>query len=59
MLRRDFIWLGSASALAVHLAPVTGHAQQGRADLTAGGIALAQTPPVPPLLSSPPDVVAP
>jgi predicted metalloprotease with PDZ domain len=59
MLRRDFIWLGSASALAVHLGQVTGRAQQGRADLMAGGIALTQTPPPPPSLSSPPDVVVP
>jgi predicted metalloprotease with PDZ domain len=59
MRRRDFIGLGSASALAVHLGPLMGRAQQGRADLMAGGIALAQTPPLPPSSSSPPDVVAP
>jgi hypothetical protein len=59
MRRRDFVWLGSASALGVPLGPSTGHAQEGRADLTAGDTAPAQTPPLPPSSSSPPDMVAP
>src|SRR5215475_10821400 len=54
MRRRDFVWLGSASALAVPLGPSTGGAQEGRADLTAGGAAPAQTSS-----TSPPDIAAP
>jgi predicted metalloprotease with PDZ domain len=59
MRRRDFIWLGSASALA--LAPLTGRGQQpsASADLTAGGAALAQMPAPPPSSSLSPGIVAP
>jgi predicted metalloprotease with PDZ domain len=62
MRRRDFIWLGSASALA--LGSLTAHAQQESAGLTAGGATLAQMPPPPPPPPSPPpfvqaDIVAP
>ena len=59
MRRRDFIGLGSASALVAHLLPLTARAQQGPADFMAGGIALAQTPPLPPPSPMPPGMVAP
>ena len=60
MRRRDFVWLGSASALGVPLGSLTGSAQQRPADLTAGGAAPAPTPPLPsPSSSLPPDIIAP
>jgi predicted metalloprotease with PDZ domain len=57
--RRDFIWLGGSSTLAVQLGSLAGRAQQGSVEVTASGAGSAQMPTSPSSSSSPPDIVTP